>query len=175
MSYTTALGVTPCRRPVELATFHNSHGWSPSIWSRLLGERWWSDDAGLNRLWRSVEELPEWKQAAVVLTFDTGVIPHQAFEWAADHLDEFERRLPSPAGYVNHVPAVAELLRSKPDAPLFGVWGTSVSENPFDPWNEEADEPGSGIPLYPPLVGESGHCGMYVLERHRHFLPAFVS
>ncbi|HXR67615.1 MAG TPA: hypothetical protein VN712_03175, partial [Dermatophilaceae bacterium] len=52
-----------------------------------------------------------------------------------------------------------------PEAPFFGMWGTSVSENPFDPHRYEeddegnviVDEPGSGIPL----------SEMYILGRHR--------
>lgn len=174
MSVTTALGVTPHQRPVELAEFRNGHGWSPSIWSRLVrhhghGDNWWSSDFWTERLWARIEELPDWQQAPLVLTFDTGVIPAAAYEWAADMLDAFDAKLPAPEGHVNHVPAMADLLREAPDAPLFGVWGTSVSENPFDPWDPVADAPGSGIPLYP--VKGADPMGMYVLERHRHLLP----
>ena len=163
MSYTTALGVAPDRQPVVLAEFRNAHGWSPSIWSRLAGKDWFRiEGAELNRMWRSIETLPEWQQIPLLLTFDTGVIPFQEYAAAALALDEFERRLPERASYVNHVPAVADLLRSCPEAPFFGIYGTSVSENPFDPWDYEADDHGSGIPL----------SGMYVLERHRHHLAA---
>jgi len=164
MSCTTALAVTPNRPPVVLAEFRNGHGWSPSIWNRLLAYHnrgpWTTDDAGLTWLWEEIEGLPEWQQAPLVLTFDTGVIPYQEFEWAAAHLLEFQARLPSLDGHADHVPAMAELLAFGPETPLFGVWGTSVSENPFDPWDEEADAPGVGIPLK----------AMYVLERHRHLL-----
>lgn len=176
MSRTTALRVAPDRRPVTLTEFHNAWGWAPSIWGRLLrihgyDDRWVlgaESDKGLNKLWQDIETLPEWQQAPLVLTFDTGVIPYQAFEWAADQLAEFDRRCPAPADHANHVPAMADLLRSKPEAPLIGVYGTSVSENPFDPWcydeddegNVIKDEPGSGISL----------SAMYVLSRHRHFL-----
>lgn len=172
MSYSTVLGVIPDRRPIDLIEFHNSHGWAPNIWRRLLvahgRSEHWMMDSGLNWLWQSIEDLPEWQQAPLVLTFDTGVIPWQAFERAADQLAEFDRRLPSPDGHVNHVPAMAELLRSKPEVPLIGVHGTSVSENPFDPWRYEeddegntmVDEPGSGIPL----------SAMYLLGRHRSFV-----
>lgn len=163
MSSTTVLAITPDRRPTELVELRNSHGWAPSIWRRLLAHHGWDDgymfdNPNLDRLWQSIETLPEWQQAPLVLTFDTGVIPFQGFAWAAEMLDEFSRRLPSNEGAVDHVPAVAELFRSAPEVPLIGVYGTSVSENPFDPWNDEADAPGSGIPLRE----------MYVLERHRH-------
>lgn len=162
MSYTTALGITPDQPPIELAKLGNSHGWSPSIWSRLLRHRgqddmWMRDEAALHALWAAIEELEPWQQVPLVLTFDTGVVPWQEFGWAADQLEEFERRLPSPVGHANHVPAVAALLRSGPEVPLFGLWGTSVSDNPFDPWDEAADAPGAGIPL----------SDMYLLERHR--------
>lgn len=156
MSRTTVLAVAPERRPRELLELHNAFGWAASIWPRLLGanglsEDWILDNAGLHQLWRSIEELPEWQQVPLVLTFDTGVIPFQ----------EFDRRLPAPEGHVNHVPAVATLLRSGPETPLIGVYGTSVSDNPFDPFNYEDDEPGSGIPL----------TAMYVLPQHRRHLP----
>jgi hypothetical protein len=165
MSSTTVLGITPDRRPTELAEYRNAHGWAPSIWSRLVKHLYGFDgylfhgegEKHLDRLWQEIESQPEWVQAANVLTFDTGVIPGRAFGWAADMLDEFERRLPSPSTHVNHVPVLAALLRTLPEVPLLGVHGTSVTENPFDPWDAEADAPGSGIGLY----------DMYVLERHR--------
>jgi hypothetical protein len=167
MSYSTVLAVTPNRRPIKIAELRNSHGWSSGIWGRLmrhhrLGDNYWSNEAGLDKLWHSIETLPEWQQAPLVLTFDTGVIPFQAFEWTADQLAEFEKRVPAPENHVNHVPAVIEILRSSPEAPLIGVWGTSVSDNPFDPWDSEAEAPGSGIPL----------SEMYLLERHRDLVPA---
>ena len=159
MSYSMVLGVVPGRRPTDLLELRNGHGWSPSIWGRLLGPDgvWWRENGELERLWQSIETLPEWQQIPLVLTFDTGVIPFQVFDAAADALDEFERRLPANPDHVNHVPAVAALLRTRPEVPLLGMYGTSVSDNPFDPWDFEADEPGSGI-----LVEQ-----MYVLEQHR--------
>lgn len=165
MSYSTVLAVTPNKRPAALAEFRNSHGWSPSIWRRLIKANYGFDgypfhgegERHMNDLWQTIETLPEWQQAPLVLTFDTGVIPYQEFKWAADQLEEFERRLPENPDYVNHVPTLVEILRSGPEAPLLGVWGTSVTENPFDPWDEEADDHGSGISL----------AEMYVLERHR--------
>lgn len=168
MSYTTVLGVVPDRRPVVLAEFQNSWGWSPSIWDRLLTARgetahWMRNDKGLDRLWADIESLPEWQQAPLVLTFDTGIIPMQAFPWAVEQLDEFERRLPGDPDKVNHVPVMADLLRTGPEVPWIGVWATSVTTNPFDPWDEKADEPGNGLAFDPGVI--------YVLERHRQFLP----
>lgn len=168
MSSTTVLAVIPNRRPIALAEFRNAHGWAPSIWTRLLTHHghdggWWKNDGPLNRLWQEIESLPGWQQAPLLLTFDTGVIPWQSFDWAAAMLDEFERRLPERPDHANHVPAVAAILRTKPEAPLIGVHGTSVSENPFDPWDYDADGPGSGISLD----------DMYPLRRHRHWLPEY--
>lgn len=162
MSSTTVLAVTPGQRPEDLAEWRNSHGWAPSIWSRLVGGGtfWVHNDAALDMLCQQIEELPEWQQAPLVLTFDVGVIPVQAFGWAAEMLEEFEARLPAPDGHANHVPAMIELLRSRPECPLLGVWGTSVTENPFDPWDYDADAEGSGLTLDE----------MYVLERHRPLL-----
>src|SRR5690606_31590490 len=102
MSSTTALGITPGQRPVSLAEFRNSHGWAPSIWNRLVKAIYGFDgylfhgegEAFLNRLWREIETLPAWQQVPLVLTFDTGVIPWQKYEWAAGMLDEFEARAP---------------------------------------------------------------------------------
>lgn len=154
MSSMSALGVVPDRRPVVLAEFRNAHGWSPSIWQRLMVHHGMIEPGGyifnrgedLDRLWQSIDDLPEWQQIPLVLTFDTGVIPFQAFAQAADLLNEFDGRLPAPEGHVNHVPGVAALLRSGPEVPFFGIYGTSVTDNPFDPWDDAADDWGSGIP-----------------------------
>lgn len=152
MSTTSVLGVTPNKRPVVLLELRNAFGWSPSIWQRLLGPDWSivrtyspADDP-LEGLWHRINSLPDWQQVALALTFDTGVIPFTMYDRAADLLDEFDRRLPAPDGHANHVPAVAKLLRSQPEAPYVGIWGTSVSENPFDPWDREADDFASGLP-----------------------------
>lgn len=173
MSTMAALAVVPDRRPVVLAEFRNGHGWSPSIWKRLMvhlgligtDDYIFSNDAALDALWNGINDQPAWQQVPNVLTFDTGVIPHQSFTECADLLDEFDRRIPAPEGHVNHVPGVAALLRSMPEAPLFGIHGTSVSENPFDPWDYEADEPGSGIPLVE----------MYVLPRHADMVSSMFA
>lgn len=168
MSHTTVLAVAPDRRPASIAVFRNAFGWSASIWSRLhlvhhpevtSRHAWISDEISMVRLWRNVEDLPAWQQVPLVLTFDTGVIPAQEFEWAADQLEEFEQRLPEPPERANHVPAMIELLRSRPETPFIGMWGTSVAENCFDPWDEENDCPGSGISMEQ----------MYLLERHRQY------
>jgi hypothetical protein len=165
MSYTTILGVTPDTRPVTLLELRNARGWAPSIWDRLTGTRlaYFRDDV-LGRLWQGIEGDPLWRQVPNVLTFDTGVVPAQAFGEAADALDEFERRLPAPEGHVNHVPEVAALLRSRPEVPFVGVWGTSVSENPFDPWDVVTDEPGCGIALG----------AMYLLGRWWRHVPGYA-
>lgn len=173
MSYSTVLGVVPHKRPMDLAELRNGHGWSPSIWNRLVKANYGFDgyvlmgegERHLDKLWQSIEDLPEWQQAPLVLTFDTGIIPYQEFQWAAARLDEFEKRLPAPENHVNHVPAVAELFRSGPEVPFVGIWGTSVSENPFDPWDEGADAPGSGIALN----------DMYLLGRHHHHVPGYLT
>ena len=171
MSYSTVLGVIPDQRPIDLLELSNGHGWSSSIWKRMVKANFGFDgylfhgegERHLDDLRKMIEKLPERQQAPLELTFDTGVVPFQAYEWAADQLDEFEKRLPEDERYVNHVPAVAALLRSKPEAPLIGVHGTSVGENSFDPWDYEKDEPGNGIPLDQ----------MYLLRQHRHWFPDY--
>lgn len=165
MSSTIPCGVTPDREPLELARWHNSWGWAARIWQSLVGDGWLSNDAGLNALWQNIESLPEWQQAPVVLTFDTGVIPYFAYEWTALQLEEFDHRMPAKEGHVNHIPAAIELFRSLPEVPLIGIHGTTVSENPFDPWDAEKDAPSGGIPLD----------AMYVLERHRDQLYASMA
>lgn len=163
MSYSTVLAIAPGRSPAHLLELRNSHGWAPSIWNRLLHyhnepESWFRDESALRGLCDGIDHLPEWQQAPLILTFDLGVIPGTACEWAADQLEKFDFFCPAPAGYVNHVPAVVGLLRTNPEgAPFIGVWVTSVTDNPFDPWDYEADEPGKGVPLR----------DMYLLERHR--------
>lgn len=166
MSRAEVLGVIPDRRPTLLVELRNAHRWSPMIWKRLLIDRgedpnWWTNDKPLDELWNDIDTLPEWQQAPLILTFDVGVIPWQAYEWAAEMIDEFDAKAP-PVDYPTHCPTVADLLRSKPEVPLIGVYGTSVTDNPFDPWDEQADAPGNGLALDE----------MYVLERHRHLINA---
>ena len=165
MSVTRFLGVAPDQRPIHLLELRNGHGWSPSIWDRLTGEKfvYWNDPV-MDRLWQGIEDDPLWRQVPNVLTFDTGIVPAEAFEEAAAALEEFERRIPAPDGRANHVPAMIDLLRSSPEVPFIGVWGTSVSENPFDPWDEEADKPASGIPLR----------DMYLLGRWWPLVPDYA-
>lgn len=177
MSTTTILGVTPGRLPVDLLVLRNGHGWAPTIWDRLLvanemPTRWMFDDTHLVSLWQSIETLPGWQQAPLVLTLDTGVIPWQEYGWAAEMLDEFERRCPALPGHANHVPAAADLLRTGPEVPFVGVHGTSVSQNTFTRWvcNRAPDDPDLDL--------DDGHYvgidlpEMYVLGRHRHWLPS---
>lgn len=163
MSTTTILALVPGRMPATLAQYRNAWGWSPSIWGRLLGPDWMTRDDDLTELWHSIETLPEWQQVPLVMTFDTGVIPWQQFSRAADALEEFERRLPAPAGHVNHLPAFAALLRSRPECPYVGAWGTSVSENPFTTWRGDDDDGGH----YEPVPASE----WYLLERWREFAP----
>lgn len=192
MSSTTALGITPDRRPVTLAEFRNAYGWSPSIWGRLLKavhgfDGSWFHGQGevyLHQLWQEIETLPEWQQIPLILTFDTGIVPWQEYGRAAAMLDEFDTRLPAPSNHANHVPVMADLLRSGPEAPAFGVYGTSVSDNPFDPMHycdgyDPPREPEGGCGS----MAERGWCDghgsglpfkagvIYALERHRHHLP----
>jgi hypothetical protein len=168
MSYLSALAVVPDRRPSGLAEFRNAHGWHPSIWDRLCrhhGLGSWFNDGPLKRLWRSINTLPDWQQVPLILTFDTGVIPMPAFGESADLLDEFERRLPSNPDWVNHVPAMAELLRSCPETPLFGV--VSSHGNCFEVWpDEDEDDP---VPVGIPLAK------MAVLGRHREIVDAMFA
>ena len=194
MSTTTILGVTPDQRPIDLAEYRNGHGWSPSIWTRLVKDVYGFEgyvlmgegERHLDNLWKSIETLPEWQQAPLVLTFDTGVIPWQAFAWAAEMLDEFERRCPAPVNHVNHVPAAAELLRSGPEVPLVGVHGTSVSENPFDPMHYcDGFDPIEEVEGGCVFIAEHGYCEghgsglpineMYLLRQHRVWFPDYRS
>lgn len=172
MSYTTVLGIMHRQRPVGLVEMHNAFGWAWNIWDRLLTYHGHDhlkpfDSEYLAGLSRNIEELPEWQQTPLVLTFDTGIIPFQAYAQAANELEEFEQRQPAKEGYANHVPAVIELLRSGPEVPWLGVWGTSVGDNPFDPWDEENEQPSGGIPVEPGSV--------YVLERHRPYLNVEIA
>lgn len=173
MSTTSVLGVNPDQRPIVLGTFRNAWGWGPRIWDPLLQQRGSSltrelmkfgrEETELDLLWADIENLPEYQQVALVLTFDLGVITWGSLEWAAEMLREFDSNMPAPPRAANHVPAVADLfneIHRNPEAPqigFVGVYGTSVSDCPFDPWDEENDRPGSGVPL----------SSLYLLPRDR--------
>ncbi len=163
MSRATILALAPGRLPATLVEYRNPWGWSPSIWRRLLGDDWLGRDADLAALWQSIESLPEWQQVPLLMTFDTGVIPWQRYAFAADMVEEFERRLPAAEGQANHLPNFAALLRSAPECPYIGAWGTSVTDNPFTVWRGD-DDTGRYEPVLP--------CEWYLLERWREFAPS---
>lgn len=165
MSYTTLLGWTPEQAPVHLAELSNSRAWALSVWNRMLGARGVDlygpqYDPALDELWASIETLDECEQAALILTFDTGIIPRSEAIWCADGLAEFENRLPTPENQLSHVKSMEELLRKEwpVEFPFFACWATSIVENPFQPWPDNDDDD----------YGTIGITQIYPLKRHRH-------
>lgn len=186
MSYSTVLGVTADRKPIELATLRNAHCWAPLIWGDLLesrghGRNDWGilrpkDENPLEELWKEIESLDACEQAALLLTFDTGVVPFLAFEWAAESLREFESRYNYKTRRVafNHVDTVATIFESSPEVPFVGIWGTSVTDNPFEPWacprissEREFCECDDLDDDYPEHYVGLPFRDFYILERHR--------
>jgi hypothetical protein len=168
MSAATVLGVCPGRLPVDLLELRNSHGWASNICDRLIVHHGMDLSyskivQNLDALFGMIDDLPGWQQAPLILTADLGVIPWQDYGWAAEMIDEFEARLPSNPNWVNHAPAVADLLRSGPEAPFVGIYQTSVTDNPFSEWSPDIGEDGGMLPS--PPIDE-----LMMLRRHRELI-----
>lgn len=82
------------------------------------------------------DDLPRFERAVHAFTFDLAYIANEHFEQFATDLREFERRY--PVEYPTHLSAWANLIDSMENEAV-GLYGTSVSENPWNKYDEEKD------------------------------------
>jgi hypothetical protein len=138
-------------KPFEAVVYSNAWGGAARIWSALF-DRYLKDhnkpyDNFLSRcgngsdrsLWdlSSREDLPLFERAVHTMTFDRAMLKRENFRHAAEHLREFVKKYPTTG--VDHLSAWADHLE-KSTAEAIGFHGTSVSENLWYDWDEEAEE-----------------------------------
>ena len=142
MSRSTAFEIKFGKELVELAEYGNGHGAAPVIWGAMcvkyLGAKneWaWMGNDDLWGLYKR-EDIPEHHRAVLVMTFDHAYLSRKNFKRAAKDIRAFLADFPVNADYVNHWPKIADLLDTL-DCRNFGIYHTSVSENPFYKYGRE--------------------------------------
>lgn len=154
MSYSTVYGLWPgTQKRVELAELRNAWGMAPVVWDALAQRHLHAPPHGsmmiIEQLWPLHEspDLPRCARALLRMTFDHAYIAaadtRRAIDDIAIFLHAYEPLIPPTS--VNHWPRFAELLITqwKDAPPAFGVWQTSVSDNPWDgPYDPATEERG---------------------------------
>ncbi len=128
--------------------FMNSRGGSARIWASLYNryllnpeipyDGWINDRS--NRLWRLANDSQIWfgDRAVLASTFDYALVFQEDFKRHAFNLRSFASRFPS-GRCVCHLIEWAKVYESSP-AQAIGIYGTSVGDNLWQPWDEELDE-----------------------------------
>lgn len=150
MSSTILIAVDPGKKLEQHREFLNSWGSAPVIWGficerYLQKEGHWWVSAGperLKKLWAAWQspEIPECVRAVHLWTMDRMYVERKDYQRMAEHIDAFLAICTGWNG-VNHWPAISELLKSDPDIPAFGLWCTTVVNNPFSgAWDDEKED-----------------------------------
>lgn len=137
---------------LETKEARNGHGSASVIWGKLCEKYFGSSHAWLTSDYKdgplaklfsraNANDLPEDERVCLLLTADRIVLLREYFTRAADALNRFLAGYPT--NYVNHWPEIAAWLResaNREDVLGFGVYSTSVSENPWCKFDPEAEE-----------------------------------
>lgn len=149
MSYTELIPFID-GKPIPGIEFRNAWGGSARIWSSLFDahvikqhqyDSWLSNNGNDQRLWDIAkrEDVPLFARTVHAFTFDRFYVRRDNFEAFACALDSFVKHYPV-VGKVDHLPKWREYF-SNADCDAVGVYGTSVSENP---WYRQKDCPHCG-------------------------------
>lgn len=129
--------------------FNDRPGWTANPittddWPKLWEAAGCRDDAGVSRV--SIMLRP-WERIVLEFTYDNAVVPRQHFEELARGLERFEDSLvPREPGRACHLSGVASRIRQLlvdetcANVDAVGMWGTSVSSNPFSRYDETEDK-----------------------------------
>lgn len=149
MSTTTVFLAHPDRVD-EIASLRNSWGSGAFVWSALgekyLGDShiWSCNPLGAEKLWRLVDDprLRDFERIVLASTFDYAIIEQANFEEAASYWADFEGAY-RKENQVCHAGDISRLLLKHKETPCVGLcfWLTSVAENLWEDWDEDADEP----------------------------------
>ena len=145
MSVSTLVGIRESGEHCYALELRNSWGSAPLVWNALamkyLGK---GDYQGLDCVEDIVPALndadaPRHHCILMALTFNRCVVTRKDFSEVAEAIDEFLVDFPVPGDRVNHWPTIARFFRET-DEEAVGIWHTSVSESPYDVWDEDMDE-----------------------------------
>lgn len=133
----------------DLKEFRNAWGFPAKIWN-ALSKRAFKDESAwlINRdpvfqrsfwdLWKN-SALPKHWRVCHALTFDYAIVSRESAKSVAKCLRDFSEET-FEAGYVDHLPAIADELEKLPDDCIGACfYGNSVSENPWRRFDEKED------------------------------------
>jgi hypothetical protein len=137
-------------KPQDGIEFCNAWGGSARIWDSLFKahvpkkhkyDSWISDNGDDRRLWdlATRKDLPMFERAIHAFTFDLFYVRREHFSRLASDLMLFAEKYPVP-GRVDHLPAWAKWLDENRSVEAIGLYGTSVSENPWRKYDAKTDE-----------------------------------
>lgn len=140
MSYATLI-LFKDGKPDGGVEYSNAWGGSARIWDALFKahvpkkhefDSWMTNNGDDSRLWSlaSRADLPMFERAVHAFTFDHFYVRNEHFGRLAADLLAFAERHPAD-GRVDHLPAWAEWLKKNNSVEAVGLYGTSVSENPW--------------------------------------------
>lgn len=135
-------------KPDTYEDYGNSWGGAAFIWTAIF-DKWLKDpnipyDNWMNekdrRLWDAWKrsDLPDFVKAVLVSTFDGAIVARENFAQYAADLRQFCELFPKGDRYC-HLLKWADVI-SASDAEHIGFHHTSVSEDPWQEWNEEKAE-----------------------------------
>ena len=149
MSRTTVLSLVPGStdpNDMEYITeLRNSHGSAPVVWNamaqRYLGASPFAYSEHLDELCKiaSTDAAPSAHRAVLIMTFDLAYVRKEHFAQAARDIRTWLSDFRIPSTYANHWPALAALYESDPVYDAIALWQTSVTNNPFEPYDADED------------------------------------
>ncbi len=156
----------------EIAEFRNAHGFCPAIWTPIcrkhLGNEYEWLTGKPERLWPLYkdERMPLHWRVALACSYDHAIISESSRRLVADCLRKFYSET-WVSGYANHLSAIADKLDALPlDCIGACFHGTSVSENPWNLYDEDKDA------MVPYDLTDNKH--FFVLESVGLLQPAFA-
>lgn len=136
--------------PKEGITFSNSWGGAARVWDSIYNaylknpaepyDSWLQGcRGGSTALWDLAKriELPMFERAVHASTFDRFYVSREDFARFAADLRQFVAKYPVTDGAEDHLPAWADWIEAS-EAEAVGFYPTSVGDNPWRTYNDEA-------------------------------------
>lgn len=139
MSYTTILAIYPDEKIEDIKRFSNSWLSAALLWEEF-GKKYVKPNFSIFNIgddfWAKARDkaIPFTQRVVLAMTYDRFMIYAKDYSRAAKDIRD--------SGYQGHWPDIADFLES-PDVkevPCIGFHLTSVSENPFEQYDDETEE-----------------------------------
>lgn len=147
MSY-CAIIVFQDNKPARYREFHNAWGGHAYIWDRLYNrflknpdveyDSWLGNSSALWDLAKR-DDIPLFMRAVHAATFDRAIVDCENLPQFIQHLREFLEFFGS-GDKVCHLKAWADFIQEHLDVQAIGFYGTSVSNDLWQKWDEDKEE-----------------------------------